>query len=279
MNVPYSCKTLSVTVLLGALLISGTSGYATNGSDMGKRWRFGGWIGGASVNLHAIEDDARLFAEFLANDFVAAYGGTADWEVLGEHDAGVIGIEIGYLVDGMSGLGIKIGLVDPHAMTGEIIGDGASGEFLNVFWTLETEMTSVLFGGWVQGGRTVGFHYRGSLYWGPAFGVADETFSGALFAFPVSTSFSAFIPYEGNTFAVEISGGLGYGLSRTLSLYVDVALLMAKIPRMEAMENVDVDGDGIDDVRKGEAFSDNSGNILAFDFSGLQGKFGIRLSF
>lgn len=272
-------KNLSVIVLLGALLISGTSAHAGTGSDTGKRWRFGGWIGGASVNLHAIEDDARLSAEFLANDFVAAYGGTARPEIHRDHGAGVIGIEIGYLTDGASGLGIKIGLVDPTEITGEVIGDGGSGESLRAFWTLETDMTAVLFGGWMQGGRPVGFHYRGSLYWGPAFGVADETFSVSTFTPPFSTDFSAFIPYAGSTFAVEISGGCGYGLSRTLSLYVEMALLMAKIQKMEAEENVDVDGDGIDDVRKGDAFSDDSGNTLAFDFSGVQGKFGIRLSF
>ncbi len=281
-------KVLAVTLSLGLLLTAGNPVRA-NGDAPQKPWRIGAWIGRAYVDLGDVEADRLQEGKALANEFMTDWwgsgvgnGGSTTVKVDDVKAGATIGAEVGYLVNPTLGLGVKVGVLQPPDLTSEVTGTGDFNETLKYSETIETSLIPLLFGGWVEGGKPVGFHYRGSLFLGPSFGSGEaklsHSFTDPTGFFP-NESLSATVPLSGNAFAFEVGAGVGYGLSDTLSLFVDVLYLAANVKEMKATKDVDVNGDGVIDVKKGDADTDANNKAIAYNFSGLNLKLGVRIAF
>jgi hypothetical protein len=72
---------------------------------------------------------------------------------------------------------------------------------------------------------------------------------------------------------------MDYRVSESMGIGVDLCYLGMKADRVEAVKDLDIDGDGTADVKKGDAIQDENGKDVPLDLSGVQLSVALNLLF
>lgn len=280
------CKHSTLTVWLATSLFLAADACAQDtGMRPEIRWKVGAWAGFAGAKMGDMEDDALRGAKESGDSFLSYLVSTGSSGLAistsDERGSGVgLGVEVGYLVTGHFGLGIRMGIVTPSDISYSVSGTGTANETYSDSVAISMSLTPVMFGWWVEVGERVGVNYRFTVFLGPASGKVELSRLRSLKDPSLGDqNIATNIPYSGNTVAFEVGGQIGYGISETFSVYSELSFRQARIESMKADQNIDVDGDGSHDVIKGEAYSNSDGQPPELDFKGLNLNLGVRLSF
>ena len=87
------------------------------------------------------------------------------------------------------------------------------------------------------------------------------------------------ISMNGSAFCGEIAGECEYYILPQFCITSSFGYRLANIPQMVVSDDVDLNGDGTPDVKKGEVMEDTTGKPLPFDFSGLAITVGAKFIF
>jgi len=133
----------------------------------------------------------------------------------------------------------------------------------------------IMVGGSVRRPVSDRFAWTGALYVGEGMATfnTDDNGTGSvtdtLFSFSSSYTAAGKSTYTGSALALEVTVGFDYQLASSLSLGGDLGYHMLKVAKVKATDDVDYDGDGVADVRKGDVYVDDKNNAIPIDFSGI----------
>ena len=220
----------------------------------GEPWlRIGLWGGWGSASLRQVDDDteAHLKAMHVGTTeyFTIAGGlGTPVEKEYASAAAGLnLGVEAGFLVtrsvmvETAGGrprdiwVGARLGILRPGETRGRFSAFNALGEGAQWSRRTSTSLTTLMFGGWFQGGKISGLHGRVSLFAGPAFasatvhdrGVIMYTLTGREESWDITHD------YSGRTLAFAVGLELAYSLTRHLAVFVDGGYHWARFKNMK----------------------------------------------
>lgn len=250
------------------------------------QWRISPAIGYATVDLGDVNDYVVDFAKSKSGafvDYLDFWGslGSAKWEVEKATSGFVGSIDLDYQVVPQGGFGVRLGYLNAGDISMKVTGSGDGGESIDESATISLSAKSVLVGGWFESGEKTGVNYSGYIYVGPTFytwEVSDDLdFKDT--GLGVSINYDYNYEATGSSFGAELGGRVGYGINEKTSLFVEGGYRIQAIEKLKITEDVDVDGDGIDDIDKGDVVDDMDGDPLEVVLSGISIKVGMQYLF
>lgn len=229
---------------------------ASGGVASGEPWfRFGLWGGWAGASLSQVEDDTDAYLKGVhlgTTDYFAAAGTPAsDYSPSSDFTpaaAGMsLGVEAGFLltrgvmVETSGGrprdvwLGARAGFLRPGDVTGSFRAFNSPGEGARVQRTTSTSLTTILIGGWFQGGDLNGFHGRVSFFAGPAFARGEIREEGER-RFPAYGEMSAWDRtrrLSGTTVAYAAGLEVACAITERIAVFIDGEYHWARFKRLK----------------------------------------------
>ncbi len=271
--------------ILAAAFFVHCGAHAENAS-MGP-WRLGAGVGYTTVSLEDVRWNLEDLLKVKSGAFVdylystGSYG-SGIYEL--EYPKGAYSVEAGliYMVTDRIGLGGQVEYLIIPEFNGNVTGWGAFGESIDYRATINTALVPVLFGIYAETEVTPGaIALGGRIMAGPVFASGDVS-EQQLFmdpswpAFALAATWNGDYPMSGHGIAYEICANAVYGITERTHMYVELAYRGANLKSMSIDRNVDMDGDGIFEIRRGDEFRDIAGGVLPWQFSGVKLSLGLR---
>jgi hypothetical protein len=300
----------SLPAALGAMLLC-SAGHGEPGN-----WRIVPSIGYATVDLKAVNSNADNYAgamESFTRDYMNVPDGTGLSRYVSsvnysveKADKGVsYGIDVGYRAFEGGGLGFRIGYLKPADI--KVSGHGSGAKPVRTWqmdpgdgvwkWMItgwvpggvefsdevveSSVVLSLLSGGWIEGGDPDGLNYSGFVYAGPSIAWDTTKQRQSVSDSYLGLSHSADYTSEasGMQAGMEAGGRLGLGLNGYASLFAEFSFRYQEIAYMRQSKDVDVDGDGVTDLKKGVRINGTNDAPLIFNYSGVSFKTGVDIRF
>lgn len=247
----------------------------------------GGWYG---YSMNAVDTDLAEEGKDLERAWRAFTLGTATSEVTKSSGGGGLGISFTYHPTGVLGFGGRIGRIRPGEMVLNTTGRGSlSYESLHWQETYSPAVIPVMAGVLLQRGEPGAVRFRLSAFVGIMLLNIDDSLiydatywddlDGDGFVDTlVGEQATASVSGSGSGFGGELGVGIAVPLSASVDVTLDLSYRVGRVSRVIADASVDIDGDGIDEVQKGESFNDVNGKALKFDLGGADARLGLQFS-
>lgn len=276
-NVRLLCTLLSS--LPGTAALAAESGLYSDYRPEGPRWRVAVSGGYAGTGLGAVTGRYREAFREMADAWASGLGGSATASARGGTSGIAATGDFGFAMSTSRGAGIRVAWLKPVAITAAFSGTHPLLQE-SVTERLDLGLTSILVGGWAEHAGASGIDLKASLYAGVGLATLAERMESAATSpfFGGSQSDSASSSWEG-TATVTVHAGLevGYRVTPAWRVFLGGGYVLARVRSMTATRDSQ-DSDGQPYVRKGDVFADGDGRAIPFDFSGLHGIAGLRVS-
>lgn len=269
----------AVFLLSNAVAQGQDSGLYADYHPEGSRWRLA--INGryAGAGLADVAGAYRKAYQDAAGALGGLFGEPAGAQVKGGSGGPEVTADLGYAFLADQGAGLRIAWMSPARIAADLAMDGPYHETVSEYLTMS--MWSVMVGGWMEHRYETGVRLRGSVYAGLGLAAMTDAFRSS-FASPYAASpqtDSATAMWQGTTaLAADLGVEVGIPLAGTWSMIIGGGYHLARIRSMTAARDASYDTSGQPFVRKGTVLTDNAGSAIPFDFSGLHGSLGVRMS-
>lgn len=260
-----------IVLAVGTVLISSGSM-----ADYGRHVSF--WAGWQGAQMGDVQSSLEDVANGSKSDFLYLFGGTAHTNSSASNGGFSGGIEYTAITNETLGWGARLGYASAGEYDSSVTGSGASGETYFEEWNLNTSVIPLMAGLVIHGGDANEIQLRGALFLGVAFASATMKQAGDISVPWMSyrDSYSTSVPLSGHGFCGDASVRVSMNMSSHAVVFAEVGYVLAKVNEMTFDRNVDFDGDGVIDYKKGSHVEEsNSTKPLGFDFSGGSVRVGI----
>jgi hypothetical protein len=183
-------------------------------------------------------------------------------------------------------LGARYAIMAPGDITAMVSGYDQTGEGVTYNGTVSASLTTILFGGWIQGGDVgSGLNGRVSLFAGPAWGRAGihEDASFNLVAPPGASRIGSYDytrELRGQSWAFDTGLEVGYTIARWVTIFIEGGYHWARFVNMRDQKDYDFvrDGGVIDHHSSGEFALRPDGKPFIIDYDGFSVGVGLKFN-